>query len=169
MISEFNRCSQAFHPSWNCKVTLDLPWRPDEYDETDLNPPWAFPWSGDIPPDLPGKDHTAVFDTGATRTQIADEIGLIPETSREVHTSNGIRQAGVYYASLWLPNIAFPFIRIFDTNDDCLRIGMDIIGQSRFSIHYNPDRFQTTFSFSFRHLYPTSPPPISVSRGIPSP
>lgn len=146
-----------------CQVTLDLPITPDEFDETDLDPPFFFGCEyANIPDGLPGKDIRAVFDTGATQTFVsqwlADAIGLEYITSEPVGTPDGDVESGVYYASLWLPNgIVFPFMRIGDMEGDRddLLIGMDIIGQSNFSIVYDGTRHETTFSFHLLHSLST--------------
>ena len=142
---------------------------PAEYDRRDLEPPLGLPWSGAIPDGLPGKDIRAVFDTGATHTfvsqRLASMIGLDYITSGSVRTPDGDVESGVYYASLWLPNgIAFPFMRIGDMQDDRddLLIGMDIIGQSNFSIVYDPNRHRTTFSFFISYYPPDSTPGLSI-------
>lgn len=156
-MSAVNELRQV-HDGWinelSCRVTLGEPLLHFESLEED-KPPLSYVGIVDPSPPSPGKNICAVFDTGATISSVsrmlARAIGLKYITSESVWTSESKVESAVYYASLWLPNnIVFPFMRILDmqSDRDDLLIGMDIIGQSRFLIEYDPENHETIFNFS---------------------
>ena len=94
---------------------------------------------------IPTDEHkfTAIWDTGATSTcitkRLAAKLGLKPTGVLDNSTAGGIRKAGTYLVSVFLPNrVFFPGTLVHDMedNDDGfdILIGMDIISRGDFCI-----------------------------------
>ena len=101
---------------------------------------------------LPSNKWKAVWDTGATKTcisqNVVDQLNLVPIGKTKTSTAGGIIECNTYCVDIILPNkVAANKIVVYGVKlTDCdLLIGMDIISYGDFTIsNYNG---KTIFSF----------------------
>lgn len=124
-----------------CEVRVGTPIPLPEAVQSESTPTSMRLAQGVTPPSSFARRHVGLFDTGATGTAVTREVreaARLPLVRTAIiETPGGQRECGIYYASLWLPNqIAFPFLPVIEA--ECagcdVLIGMDVIGQSYFSI-----------------------------------